>query len=91
MNGFEYSILFGLVKLYKRASIHGPGDSFDCLQAKAVSLVVGWHVGKTVAVNLPVKQAIIDIVQNRNFMCLVAVILWQQTVADCLHQLCLFG
>ena len=51
------------------------GDNFDSLQAEAVRLVVGRHIFEAIAIDTPAVEALIDIVHDRNFMCLVAVVL----------------
>ncbi|GHO70910.1 hypothetical protein KSC_098020 [Ktedonobacter sp. SOSP1-52] len=66
-------------------------NGVNSLQAQAMRFVIFWHILKTIAIDAPVIQSVIDIVHNRNFVRLVPVILRQQTITNRLHQARLLG
>src|ERR1051326_4373036 len=68
-----------------------PGNDVDGLQAKPVCFVVRRHVFKTIAIDAPAVEALINIVHNGNPVSFIAIVLWQQAVAYGLHQPRLFS
>src|SRR5947209_350649 len=91
VNGLEYRVLIARPKLGKRLAIHMLCHSLNPLQPKAMGIAIGWHIFVAIAINAPRVEPLIDCGHNRNFMCLVAVVLWQYAVADRLHQIGLSG
>jgi hypothetical protein len=76
VNALEHRILLPGLKIDKCHVVQVAGDGFDSSQTETMGLMIGRHILKAITVNAPIVEPIIDIIQYRNFMSIVAIILW---------------
>src|SRR5579875_2681662 len=80
MNSQQDLILFYWLQIYKRRAKNVLRNGLNGLHAQAIRFVIRWHILVTIAGEAHMVQTVVNVIDDRNFMRLISIILRKQAI-----------